>query len=355
MSVIWKLAPVPLDDELLSSFMVRVAHSHGTGAYRFFSYHMSKTPIWNRDIDLNVSNSTLEQIAVMSGLSFDRVSDMTLRSYALRSLPRQGFLGNETGCAIAPWVNAIGIYHTTRRRFGLQYCPECLTVERSYKKHWRLSLMAVCSLHQCALVDSCPSCNMPVVPHRNHVSHLNCHVCQRSLTKSVSPKLDIVLMAKLLSLQNLYINARDHAFAIDAEVAEVFTGVHKLLSIFRTLRRHCCDGNVLANVGKGPIELLRQYDRMKVMIFIQELLCNWPNSFREIASETGLNQRHAEQKYLPPWIQSEISLLPVGKPKEQKAKRISSVAELRSIQREKPDGWREKRAELLLKMANGKL
>lgn len=354
MSATWRLAPAPSEDELLSSFLVRVAHAHGTGAYRFFSYHLSKIPIWNRDIDRNVSNSTLERIALMSGLSFDHVNDMTLRSYALRPWSRQTLLENAASCAISPWINAIGIYHTTRRRFGLQYCPECLVVDPAYKKHWRLSLVTVCPLHHCALLDACPSCNMPVVPHRNHVSHLNCHVCQRSLTKFISPKLEPLLIEKLFTLQNLHIDAHGHPFSIEAETSEVFTGVHSLLSIFRTHRRHCYNRYLLANAGEGPIELLGRDDRTKVMIFLYRLLFEWPNSFREIATETGLNQLHAERKYLPPWVHSEISLLPSGNPKGQEAKRISLTAELRSTQREKPNGWRARRADLLLKMAKRK-
>jgi hypothetical protein len=352
MNPMWRRAPVPFEDELLSSYLVRVAHCHGVGAYSFYSYHLPKTAIWARDIDRSVSDSTLQKISVMSGLSFERLKDMTLQSnpYSLH----QGSEKSESCRAVYPWLNAMGIYHNTRRRFGLQFCPHCINADPFYKKPWRVSLVTVCPQHCCNLFDACPRCGAPVIPHRNHVSLLNCHKCQRPLTKFISSQSDSVSIDKRLKLQNMYLNSGGNFFSINAAPTEIFSGVHALLGILRKHRSHSKSVNRF-EMGAGPIELLRLNERANVSLFIYALLDAWPNSIREIANELKLNQRHVGQYSYPSWIKTELDALPQGKPKTRKEKSRSVLEQLKSVQRHKPEGWRSTRAQLLLKMTKEKL
>lgn len=351
MSMVWKLAPTPRDDELLSSYLVRVAHAHGAGAYRFFSYHLPKTAIWNRDIDRSVSDNTLERIALMSGLTFDRVYEMTLKPYMLRLGLELGSKENKKIPAIFPWLNAIGIYHTTRRRFGLQYCPECLSIDPIFKLQWRSAFVTACPLHHRTLLDTCTSCDSPIVPHRNHVSQLHCHLCHHSLTMGLPHKIHSPSSEELFFLPDLYSNSSSKQISIQANIAELFIGIHKLLSMLRRHGTYCRKNHLLINAGKGPIELLRTKDRAKVVIFLKTLLDGWPNSFRKIAAETGLNKNHTIHTLSPTWVQSEIDLLPPGSIKTRRNNKNSLAEEFKIIKRDKPSGWRTRHAELLLKMS----
>ena len=355
MTLKWKLAPRPKDDELLSSFLTRVAHAHGIGAYRFFSYHLPHTSIWNRDIDRSVSDSTLLQIALLSGHAIERLQDMTLRCYTTFSDANLDQCSGKKVEAISPWINSIGIYHTTRRRYGLQYCPACLVDDPFFKKAWRLSFVTICSQHNCYLLDACPSCDAPIAPHRNHVSHLNCHICQRSFINSRLPNIDIDVDKELQVLQNFYLQGYSSTIPINAEFDDLLIGTHKLLSILRKRRNHYRGSDILLNAGEAPIELLRHDSRSKVINFLYELLSFWPDSFRQLTNEVGLNQRHAIGYCNPQWVQAELNMLPLGKPKKKIHKAITVFTDLRSNQRQKPNGWRTKRAELLLKSIKSEL
>jgi len=77
----WPFCPLPGENELLSSFLVRNALVHSTTPYRFYSYHFPKTPIWNRDIDTSVSDDLLAQIAIKSGIPVETISGLSLRKF----------------------------------------------------------------------------------------------------------------------------------------------------------------------------------------------------------------------------------------------------------------------------------
>lgn len=349
MSGVWRFAPEANDDELLSSYLVRVAHAHGIGAYSFLSHHLPCTAIWNRDIDRTVLDDTIQQIAELSGNTFDCIKGMTLKLYASWLDP--DFRSQEDVVrAISPWINSIGIYHTTRRRFGLQFCPLCLANDSIFRKEWRLSLVTVCARHGCALLDACPRCGAPVVPHRNHVSHLHCHICQQHLANHYSPLLDNVLFEKLRIIQGCCLSKDIQRLGVPSNFSEFVAGSHHLISVLRERASHYHGSNVLARLGNAPIELLRTKTRINASLFLYDLLTEWPNSFRLMAQQIGLNQRHAINRQFPLWVRSELELLPQGAPRSRKVKVDNVAAQLRSVQRQKPKGWRSRRAELLFKM-----
>lgn len=355
MTLQWKLAPTPKDDELLSSFLVRVAHAHGTGAYRFFSYHLPHTSIWNRDIDRSVSDATLDKIAQLSGNTVERIQDMTLRCYMNLSRLNSNKANVKKIEAISPWINSIGIYHTTRRKHGLQYCPACLIDSPFFRKNWRMSFATICPHHNCYLLDACPSCDSPIAPHRNHVSNLHCHICHMLLINTPLREINSDIYEKLREIQDLFLKGYSPKIEINAEFNELLVGIHVLLSILRKRRNHYRSSDILLDAGEAPVELLRKDSRFRVLIFMYQLLSQWPDSFHKLANEVGLNQRHAIGYINPSWLQSELNMLPIGKPKEKVHRTKTAIADLKSNQRQKPDGWRTKRAELLLKIIKNTL
>jgi hypothetical protein len=68
------------------------------------------------------------------------------------------------------WIMPLGLYHRTRRRPGLQFCPECLKDQGVYlRRSWRLSLVTLCERHGCSLRDRCPNCQSPIHFHRTEM------------------------------------------------------------------------------------------------------------------------------------------------------------------------------------------
>lgn len=61
-------------------------------------------------------------------------------------------------------------------------CPKCLSETAFLRKSWDLSLLVACPVHQCYLVDHCPSCKMPIPWLRAEVAYCGCGFDLRSTT-----------------------------------------------------------------------------------------------------------------------------------------------------------------------------
>ncbi|WP_083921014.1 TniQ family protein [Hahella ganghwensis] len=352
----WPFLPHKIDNELLSSFLVRTSHQYGTTAYSFCSHHFgTKTAIWNRDIDRSAPKSLIQRISDFSALSCKSVEKMTLRKYELTTCltgsahsPIQGF---------APWINAIGVYHRDRKRFGLQYCPKCLQESPGFLKSWRLSFVTICQSHQLGLLDRCPECRAPVIPHRNHMHTLNCHNCNFRLDRAPGSLLGKTSqMHSLINFQNKLFKAL-HGLPVNIGRQEipgrdVLAGAHILLSALR--QKRCSKYSQLDDAGVGAIELSDTSERMTVLLFMDSLLEGWPQSFRDLSRQVCLDQKpFSNHSSIPNWIDIEIKRLPIYSRKHRtRIKRSRSpLEELRSLQRRKPPGWRSQRASILMELA----
>lgn len=162
-SQLWPVHPQPLPDELLSSWMIRIAKSNGFKVHNFYAHFFGRErEIWTRDIDHCAPEWLIHGLAKFTGISNQRISAMGLRAF--ESLVFERF--NEVGGT--KFLLPLSVFHRTRRAYGQQYCPMCLSEDRVpyFRRNWRLALFVICSKHGVLLEDRCSKCNMPVVPHR---------------------------------------------------------------------------------------------------------------------------------------------------------------------------------------------
>lgn len=163
---IWPAHPQPISDELLSSWMVRLAHANGCKVHTFYSMEFGRDrQIWNRDIDRLAPDWLVEGLAIRTKISKDRVINISLRSYDGVVYEKHNAQGN------TKWILPLGIYHRTRRRKGMQYCPVCLATDDIpyFRKHWRLAFYTECDIHGVLLRDACTKCMAPVIFHRTEL------------------------------------------------------------------------------------------------------------------------------------------------------------------------------------------
>lgn len=160
---LWPIHLKPKHDELLSSWIIRLAHANGykieTLCCLLFGYGST---IWNRDIDRAASKNIYTTLSTCTGATFEQIQNATFVSY-------EGSLFSHVNHhGMTRWVLPLGIYHRTRKRPALMYCPRCLAEDNSpyFRKHWRLAFVTTCTYHQCLLLDCCPKCHAPVAPHR---------------------------------------------------------------------------------------------------------------------------------------------------------------------------------------------
>lgn len=166
----WPMHPQPRSDEILSSWMVRLAHANGAKVHSFYALEFGRDrQIWNRDIDRMAPDWLLKGLAERTRIDSSHIYQMSLRAYESILYERHNDSGNTR------WILPLGIFHRTRRRRGMQYCPLCLASDEVpyFRKHWRLAFYTECDLHGVMLRDACPNCESPIVFHRAELGKRN--------------------------------------------------------------------------------------------------------------------------------------------------------------------------------------
>lgn len=184
----WPVHPQPLPDELLSSWMIRLAQGNGFKIHSFYAqFFGSDREIWTRDIDHHAPAWLVDGLAVRTGVPRERIERATLRSFEPFVFERF----NPAGAT--RWVMPLSVFHRTRRAYGQQFCPLCLQEDPApyLRRQWRLALVPVCVRHEVLLQDRCGSCGSPLMPHRADTSPsrswrkgptvLRCSACRGAL------------------------------------------------------------------------------------------------------------------------------------------------------------------------------
>lgn len=184
---LWPAHPKPLPDELLTSWIVRLAKANGLKLQTFCDRVFGQEhQLWNRDIDRSAPDWLLDSLARHTGTPPDLIRRTTLDVYRSRLFQERHSAGQ------LRWILPMGIYHRTRRRFGMQFCPQCLAddAEPYFRTCWRVAVLTFCPKHQLSLHDRCTNCSAPVAFHRRELGHPKvtdagplclCHVCDYDL------------------------------------------------------------------------------------------------------------------------------------------------------------------------------
>lgn len=179
---IWPAHPKPLPDELLSSWIVRVAKANGIKLQTlcWMLFGNGKSP-WNRDIDRSAPHWLLHALSQHTGTNYWDIFHTTLATYRTRLYSRRQSSGQ------LRWILPVNNYGMRRTGFGQQFCPLCLTSDPVpyYRKQWRVALFTYCPQHQVLLWNSCPACGLPVMHYRGDFGRElrearpmhTCHAC----------------------------------------------------------------------------------------------------------------------------------------------------------------------------------
>lgn len=174
-----------LDDELLSSWLVRTAFAHGCDPLVLTGCLWPNQRVWTKDLDRSLSIGALSQLADVSHKTLNTIQNATLNPLIDRiHFPKQIHKG------MASWILPLG----TRNRHhtgGLQICPLCLRNDEVmfYRKSWRTAWYICCPIHQSRLIDRCPACQAAIQPHRlTSINHhmAECAVCNFNLLEIIN-------------------------------------------------------------------------------------------------------------------------------------------------------------------------
>lgn len=286
----WNIRLAPAPDEILTSWLHRMAIANGYLDHSFCKEMFGAQQIWNRDADRHLPQSLLATLSRWTAVAEVRLHAMTLGSVLA------DMANTPVATGYAPWVLPLGIYHRIRRRHGTQFCPRCLAHGVPYvRTRWRLAWVTVCPVHECLMHDRCEKCDAPFMFHRTRpwlFGVLPCSVCGSDLTlQSLRwPKSDWAgaLQRRLhAGLDNGWVEG-----LFDGPVYRIaaFIGLRELaraLTNPRSAKFQRALGLSLESTDIQNIERLGVHDRHAVIGCLGRLLNNWPDRFLGAVDRSG--------------------------------------------------------------------
>ncbi|MGG5283635.1 TniQ family protein [Pseudomonas viridiflava] len=172
---LWPCAQPILEDELMSSWLVRTALAHGCSPLTLTNSVWPRWRAWSTDLDRGMGTVRAAQLAHLAGCATTDIEACSLAAASrLITSTRKTTLGT------LPWLLARGS-RNLRCAGGLQICPRCFSQSIPYYRiNARLAWHVACPLHLVRLVDRCPNCCIALQPHRLTPpadSCAHCHQC----------------------------------------------------------------------------------------------------------------------------------------------------------------------------------
>jgi TniQ len=300
---LWPFHLKPKDDELLSSWLVRLSRANSVKVHTLCSSAWPDKSVWNRDIDKSADDEIIKILAEKTGTSYDRAFQTTLRAYEGFVYEKHNPSGN------TPWIMPVGVYHRTRRRYGLQYCPECLSEDKEpyFRRRWRLAFITICEKHCTLLRDRCPKCGAPVSYHRVRIDAASVTLCSKCGFDLRQAKPMIVDCFGQLYLQHKLLKAVKDGyvllpgripvyshlyFAVLHQVLKLLVTREKAHKLCRQVRKYVSIGMPQQFLGRHRgfhyIEVLDVRNRYKLLTMASWLLDDWPYRFVTLCKKIPL-------------------------------------------------------------------
>ncbi len=173
----WPVKVSPARDELLSSWLHRLAHAHGLSPRHFGERLGVGSGAWSARVDLDPPEFLLNLLHHQTGVGRDGLAGLTFGAEQWRPL-------------LLPlrWRKRKRIQAT-----WLQFCPLCLAEDETpyFRRRWRRASVMTCRRHGRALLDRCPSCGDGLAPFEPRVllPQHHCAHCGFDLRDAGSPNM----------------------------------------------------------------------------------------------------------------------------------------------------------------------
>lgn len=165
------IIPIPLKDELLTSWMIRTAYAHKTHPHTFTNLYFNFRPhaFFLTEPDITLTKLMINTIEKKTYNKID-VQSLMLKTYS-------GYLQEKIYDIPSPFIT------------HLKFCPVCLREDQVpyFRKKWRLIFYNICHKHKCRLYEHCPSCKKRLnisKMYNNELPFTYCGHCGFELRKS---------------------------------------------------------------------------------------------------------------------------------------------------------------------------
>jgi hypothetical protein len=154
---LWPVHPQPYPDELLSSWLTRIAIRSGFNLKTLCQQLLESDHASPREIDRVYNDNLIQNLAEGTGQPQETVLKSTLAD-------DEGYVFLNRSYGMNHWIFPTTIFKKMAHN-GLAYCPECLATDAEpyYRKSWRYAFNPVCPVHRRFLKQACPCCKAPFV------------------------------------------------------------------------------------------------------------------------------------------------------------------------------------------------
>ncbi len=348
-----KLLPIhlrPEDDELLSSWLVRLSVSHGMKPSLFSSAVCSEAHAWRvHDVDRTRSSALLSALSDKTATCLERVFNTTLTAYEGRLFETS--LEHGTTAWIMPRGN---LKHISQHKyFGLQYCPLCLSGDRHpyFRREWRLAFNVICTEHEIFMLDYCTKCGEAINFFMN--TSRNCYVDSNQLTVCHKCGSDYRnINASFLQVSDsVEVNFHKYLLGVLRQGWATLSGhgtIHSLLFFeglrhmaYALTRRNHSKENLLEQAVRYygfeklhialykwlPFQQLDIRTRRSVLLVTQRLLERWPKEFISFSKSNKLESSVWTRNCpsVPFWLWNVINLNLLGHSYTPSEQEINSI------------------------------
>lgn len=315
--------PKPLKDELLSSWLTRMAMEHKRSLSTFLSLYVRHegSAISRTDMDFLYDEKLIDILALKSSLSKQEIMSMSLRS-------EEGHLFVCNDCLYPP--KQIRKLVDKRTHHGLMYCPKCLAEDKIpyFRKQWRYTFYNICPKHKTFLTDRCWKCYERVNYTKNrHLKNLAlCSKCEYDLRTTLSLSIPTHFSIGLDAVSWLEEGLNNGYFSIDGKkvksvfIFEVYT---KLVYLLERQHNLNLEGFPLLDEYKKLCRRLDKYASKKVSMVYKDffltamvyyLFSDFPDNLIRFSKQNSLTHREFVHgfKDMPFWYKSKVDeLIPI--------------------------------------------
>jgi hypothetical protein len=320
---VWPVRPRPLPDELLTSWLSRVALANGTDLGTLLRSVGVSGRGWLADLDYHAPHALITQLATQAGVSKRCIEASTLRDACGR------ILGRHQHRSRSAWLLAHDEGVSSLARYGFQYCRRCLAADGTpyLRRHWRFGFVSCCRVHRCYLSSRCGACRRPVAYRRltgREESLVVCTWCGKTIAMRGSRRLTVPTPSVTETQGRLLLASEgptvELADGTSISTADYFRVLHSLVVFFlsgrgRSLRscaaRQALGPHALA-LSRGaslPLRTLPPQIRGPLVELGVFLLDEWPRRFEDdfvLARCWSTNVRKSFGR-CPPWFASALT------------------------------------------------
>ncbi|MBS7820740.1 TniQ family protein [Wohlfahrtiimonas chitiniclastica] len=306
----------PHQDEILSSWLIRTAISHGcTPLTLTHTIWGNSWRPWTIDLDFNIPHHKL--VPLLSST----LSTRQLQKLTLQDINQKININNDQ---TRKWITKLGIRNLDRTG-GLRFCPLCLSEHGYIKKLWRVAWNIYCEDHNVLLQSCCEKCSLAFSPHKISFNSLDmacCPRCENKLSAQIYKVQDSEIKEIQLELNRMLLQDANKCFTEKfQELLEIYGFFIRFVNS-SSLIRSTADQRLIRDIGlnlnkktgiREEIEKMSAewlYELFKILVIVRDKSIE---DLSEYFNALGYTQQSFTSRLPNPrlaFLQNFISLLP---------------------------------------------